>query len=148
MAAGISKGGLIHHFRSRDALLNALAVQGIAAVDTALQQASGRNDLLRTWLELSLPDQQGIALFQSLASVFFAGRSDHREIERLVSEANQRWEVLLESELGSATAARAARLLGDGLLLGAITGTIPRNDTTIYLRAAQDAVYALVEAKR
>lgn len=147
-AAGVSKGGLIHHFPSRDALLAALAEQSIAAVDTALEQAVGRGDLLQTWLELSLPDQHGVALFQSLAAVFFAGRSDHSAIQVLVSEANQRWEVLLESELGSATAARAARLLGDGLLLGAISGTISGSDATTYLRTAKDAVSVLVEANR
>ncbi len=147
-AAGISKGGLIHHFPSRDSLLTALAEQGIAEVDTALEHAASRGDLLQTWLELSLPDQQGVALFQSLAAVFFAGRSDHTAIQELVSEANQRWEILLQRELGSATAARAARLLGDGLLLGAISGTISASDASSYLRAAQDAVYALAEAKR
>ena len=147
-AAGISKGGLIHHFPSRDALLTALAEQSIATVDTALGQAVGRGDLVQTWLELSLPDQRGIGLFQSLAAVFFAGRSDHGAIQELVTEANKRWEVLLESELGSTAAARAARLLGDGLLLGAISGTISSSDATAYLRTAKDAVSAIVEAER
>ncbi len=147
-AAGISKGGLIHHFPSRDALLIALAEQGITAVDAALEEAAGHGEVLQTWLELSLPDQQGVALFQSLAAVFFAGRSDHTAIQELVSEANQRWEALLGIELGSATAARVARLLGDGLLLGAISGTISSNDTAAYLRTAQDAVNALIETQR
>lgn len=147
-AAGISKGGLIHHFPSRDALLHALAVQGIAAVDAALLEASSRGEILRTWLALSLPDHEGVALFQSLASVFFAGRPDHSSIDLLVSDANQRWELLLESELGNATAARVARLLGDGLLLGAISGTIPSSDTNEYLETARVAVNALVESQR
>lgn len=147
-AAGISKGGLIHHFPSRDSLLTALAEQGIAEVDKALEQAVVRGDVLHTWLELSLPDQHGVALFQSLAAIFFAGRSDRTAIQELVSEANRRWEILLEHEIGSATAARVARLLGDGLLLGAISGTIPRDDAIAYLRTAKDAIDALVEAQR
>ena len=55
-AAGVSKGGLMHHFPTRDALLNALAKDGIASIDAALLQASEGTELLRTWLNMSIPD--------------------------------------------------------------------------------------------
>lgn len=147
-AAGLSKSGLIHHFRSRDDLLTALAEESIAAVDGALERAASESEVVRTWLELSLPDKQGVALYQSFAAVFFASRLDHNATKQLVVEANRRWEELLEGELGNAAAARAARLLGDGLFLGAISNTISSQDTSTYLETAQQAIYALVEAQR
>lgn len=147
-AVGISKGGLMHHFHTRNALLTALAEDGILAVETALNKAVSEKNVLRTWLELSLPDSDGVALFQSMASVFFAGKSDQGEIQTLASEANQRWEALLQQELGSAVAAKAARLLGDGLLLGSISGSITSSNSRTYFEAAQAAVGAMVEVSR
>lgn len=144
-AAGISKGGLMHHFPSRDALLTALVVEGIAEVDAAMQLATGPTETLRTWLKLSIPDETGIALFQSMASIFFAGKSDHGGIQDLALEATHRWEARLKTELGSKEAARTALLLGDGLLFGAISGSITGKNSAAYLRTAEAAVGAVVK---
>jgi AcrR family transcriptional regulator len=145
---GISKGGLMHHFPSRDALLNAMVVDGIDQVDVALKQAGAGIETLRTWLKLSIPDKTGIALFQSMAAIFFAGKSDHGPIQELVVEATKRWEVLLKKELGSVQVARTAMLLGDGLLFGAISGSITEKNAAAYLSSAEAAVAALSEVAR
>lgn len=147
-AAGVSKGGLMHHFPTRDALLTALVVDGIAEVDLAMERASGQTETLKTWLKLSIPDATGIALFQSMASIFFAGKSDHGAIQNLAKEATHRWEARLKKELGSKEAARTALLLGDGLLFGAISGSITRDNSATYLRSAQAAVEAVVKAAK
>ena len=147
-ASGISKGGLLHHFPTRQALLEAIAEDGIASVDTALQEAHSSGTVLRTWLELSLPGGKDVALFHALASVFFASKTASESLAQMVTEANQRWENLLSHELGSISAARAARLLGDGLLWGAVTGTITKDSANEHLAVALHAVHAAVEAKR
>lgn len=147
-AAGVSKGGLMHHFPTRDALLTALAIDGIASVDAALLQASEGTELLRTWLKMSIPDEKGIALFQAMASVFFAGKSAQGSIHNLSVEANRSWEALLQGALGSAEAARTARLLGDGLLFGAISGTITSENASTYLQTAEEAVNTIAKAAR
>ena len=147
-AAGISKGGLMHHFPSRDALLTAMVADGIDEVDQALNGASGGIHTLRTWLKLSIPDKSGVVLFQSMAAIFFAGKSDHGQIEEQVLQATKRWEALLKKELGSTQTARAAMLVGDGLLYGAISGTISEKNASSYLSAAEAAVGALMEAGR
>jgi len=147
-AVGISKGGLMHHYPSRDALLTAMVVAGIDEVDEALNRASGEIHTLRTWLKLSIPDKTGVVLFQSMAAIFFAGKSNHGHIEEIVVQATKRWEVLLKKELGSAQTARAAMLVGDGLLYGAISGTITEKNAASYLSAAQAAVEALMEVDR
>lgn len=147
-AVGISKGGLMHHFPTRDALLTALAIDGIAEVDAAMNLASGRTETLRAWLALSIPDENGIALFQAMASVFFAGKSDDATIQKLGMEATSRWESRLKSELGSSEAARVALLLGDGLLFGAISGNITSKNSAGYLLTAEAAVAAVMKASK
>ncbi|WAB84638.1 helix-turn-helix domain containing protein [Microcella daejeonensis] len=141
--SGLSKGGLIHHFPHRDALLEAIAARGIESVDAALERARNDGDLVRTWLTLSFPDDDEIALFRALASVFFAGRGRTDGVQRLIGEANARWELLLEAELGSARAASIARLLGDGLLLGAISGSLSTSEAEQAIAEAVDAVRAI-----
>lgn len=146
--AGVSKGGLTHHFPTRDALLAAIAEDAIAAIDLALSQASGGPETLRTWLKLSIPDKKDVALFQSMAALFFTGKSSTASILNLAADANKRWEVRLQKELGSVRAARTAMLLGDGLMLGAISGTITDKNSATYLRTAEDAVTTFIEAGR
>jgi AcrR family transcriptional regulator len=147
-SVGISKGGLMHHFPTREALLNAIVVDAIYEVEEALDQADGKTEFLRTWLKLSIPDPQDIALFQSMASVFFAGKSETGAIQSLVMEAHQKWGARLKKELGNPKAARAAQLVGDGLLFGAITGTITDKNAASYLRTAEEAVGAFIQVSQ
>ena len=147
-AAGISKGGLIHHFASRHSLLEAIARRGIESVDTAMEQARETRTVLRTWLQFSLPSSRDVALFQALASVFFASRSRTVDLDRIVADANERWERMLAEELGSAPAARVARLLGDGMLMGSVTGAITTDSADTYLADSIEAVRAVVESLR
>lgn len=146
--AEVSKGGLMHHFPTRDALLAAMAEDAIATIDLALSRVSGGPETLRAWLTLSLPNKKDIALFQSMAALFFTGKSSTDAIVNLAGQANKRWEARLQKELGSVKAARTAILLGDGLLLGAISGTITTKNAATYLRTAEDAVTPLIEAPR
>ena len=146
--SGVSKGGLLHHFPTRQALLEAIADHGITSVDTALDAAHKSGSVLHAWLELSLPGGKDVALFQALASVFFASKTTTENLAHLVTDANERWEKLLADELGSMVAARAARLLGDGLLLGAVSGTITKDSAKEHLAIALDTVHAVVEAQR
>mgnify|MGYP000482822553 FL=1 len=147
-ASGVSKGGLMHHFPSRQALLEAIAHHGITSVDRALEESQDSDSVLRTWLELSLPGREDVALFQALASVFFASKSSSENLAQMVTDANQRWEHLLDRELGSISAARVARLLGDGLLMGVVSGTITSATADQHLAVATRAVQVVADAKQ
>lgn len=147
-ASGLSKGGLIHHFPTRYALLEAIVHHGIRSVDDALEKAQNDGSVLRTWLELSLPGGEDVALFHALASVFFATTSTGENLTQMAIDANQRWEDLLERELGSPSGARVARLLGDGLLLGAVAGTITPSTADEHLAVALRAVQAVVDSRQ
>ena len=146
-AAGISKGGLMHHFPTRESLMMAIASQGIEAVDSAMSTASSKNSVLRTWLELSVPGKKDLLVFQSMAAIFFSSKANNGSINKLMNDANMRWELLLEKELGNHDAARVARLLGDGLLLGALSGTVTSENSSKFVNSAYRAIKTLVKDK-
>lgn len=143
-AAGLSKGGLIHHFPSRLALLEGLAEEAIADVDAELTDARHRGDLVRTWLSLSLPGSDGVALFQSLAVTYLAPHGESTRLTEMVAEANSRWESLLATELGGHELALTVRLIGDGFLLNALTGS----DGAAAASRNLDVILSLVERMR
>lgn len=117
-AAGVSKGGLLYHFKSKEALTEALLVK------------------LRAFAELDFvamaKDPDGCASYYVRTSVFGDSPFDraivaaHRLIQsdedvvRLVfSEIHSRWFELILSDIADPAVARAVMLLGDGLYFNA-----------------------------
>lgn len=117
--ASVSKGGLLYHFRSKDALVEGLVerLRQLAEVDAAAMRAA----------------PQGPA-------AYYVGTSTHHHSEldralvataRLVQDANPRaseamrsvqqsaYELIVD-EVGDAAIARAILLLGDGLYYNAV----------------------------
>jgi len=132
-AAGLSKGGLIHHFPTRAALVDGLIGLAIAEVDEGMTAAAAHGHAARTWLRLSVPDDGELELYRAMA-VALKGLglaqvdSSQREsapsaASVLVAVAISRWDALLTAELGDATTALMVRLIGDGLFLNALSGT-------------------------
>lgn len=122
-AAGVSKGGLFHHFRSREALVEAVVRQEIAAVDVALTAAADAGRVVETWLRLSIPTADDVEVYRSLAVAYRAMSAGAPGVLGDLRDANARWEALLSAETGNAIRARMIRLVGDGLLLNALAGT-------------------------
>lgn len=121
-AAGVSKGGLIHHFPSRAALVIGLARTALREVDAAMNDAADQRRAAEEWIRLSLPDRDERVLMQALASAFAPG--DH-EFDELLDEARAavaRWEGQIGAETGSAVHARVIRLVGDALVANAVAG--------------------------
>ncbi len=122
-AAGVSKGGLTHHFPSRAALLDGIAAQAIEGMDRALAAAEeGR--VVETWLRLSLSREEA-ELYRALLVSFSDAGATAAVLQR-AAEASRRWEAMLAAETGDPVAASAIRLLGDGLVMNVLTGdTLP-----------------------
>lgn len=120
-AAGVSKGGFTHHFRTRSALLAGLAGQAIASMDEALTAAVATGDVVRTWLRISMSREEA-NLYRALLMSFTEGGADTAELVRQSAGASARWERLLTEELGDPVAGSVVRLLGDGLVMNALTG--------------------------
>lgn len=121
-AAGVSKGGLMHHFPTRSALVVGLARQALDEVEAAMVAASRAGTAARTWLELSLPEDNERRLLQALASSF---RRTDEEFESLLTDsaiAIVRWEALIAAEVGDKIQAHAIRLVGDALVANSLVG--------------------------
>lgn len=125
--AGVSKGGLLHHYPSRGALLSALALELIEQFRDCVEAARAREVAahgetpgawLRAYIELSFTPQAGEeALIAALAPL-----AGHPELVAGLREAQAF--VLAGAEADGLPAARAhaIRLACDALSLGPLTG--------------------------
>jgi AcrR family transcriptional regulator len=120
--AGVSKGGLVHHFPSRAALVQGLAVAALEEVDAAMTTAAAGGRAAETWLRISVPAGEDVTLFRALAIAHRAVEAPGDDVATASREAIARWESLIQVETGDATRARVIRLVGDGLAANVIAG--------------------------
>ena len=121
-AAGVSKGGLVHHFPTRAALVDGLARAAIDEVDRVMTAAAADKTASVTWLRLALPDAAETELFRALASAYQSIEDDRTGTLTAAVEAARRWEALIAAEVGDAVTARVIRLIGDGITFNALIG--------------------------
>lgn len=121
-AAGVSKGGLVHHFPSRAALVRGLAEAALETVDAAMVEAAAAGRAAQTWLRISVPTGEDVGLFRALAVAHRAVQAPGDDVAAASRAAVARWEAIIEAETGDATRARLIRLVGDGLAANVIAG--------------------------
>lgn len=121
-AAGVSKGGLTHHFPTRAALLEGLAAQAIEEVDAAMTLAAARGAAAETWLRIAIPADGDLELFRAMALAHHAAEPSARSVIDAADAAMRRWERLIVEEVGDPVRARIIRLVGDGLMANAVAG--------------------------
>jgi len=119
--AGVSKGGLMHHFRSRAALTEGVAVQAIEEMDQALAVAAEHGQAVETWLRLSSSRDEA-ALYRAMAILLADPGHLTDALMREAAEATGRWERLFAEETGDPVAAAVIHLVGDGMLLNNLSG--------------------------
>lgn len=122
-AARVSKGGLVHHFPSRAALVDALARAALAEVDHLMVEAAKAGTAATTWVRLASPQPSEADLFRALAAAYSSIEDDRTGTLTAAAEATARWEALIAAEVGDVLTARAIRLLGDGITFNALVGT-------------------------
>jgi len=123
--AGVSKGGLMHHFPSRSALTQGLAVAALEELDAAMLAASADSRAGETWLRLSVPTGDDVTLFRALSIAHRAVETPGDDVAAAAQEAARRWEAMIEKETRDTTRARVIRLVGDGLAANVIAGIEP-----------------------
>lgn len=120
--AGISKGGLLYHFKNKEALYAGLLDFGAAEVAASMDARLANASPARAYLEYSLPESELEAAYTS--ALIAAVRADDTvgpgAAARLVAIFN-RWEAPLE-EIEDPVLAQTIRLVGLGLYLGAVAG--------------------------
>ncbi|MEI5582812.1 MULTISPECIES: TetR/AcrR family transcriptional regulator [unclassified Agromyces] len=121
-ATRVSKGGLMHHFPTRAALVEGLARRALDEVDRAMVAAAAEGRAAATWLALSVPSGDDLDLFRAMAIAHRALEQPGARVLAAASEAVARWERLIADEVGDPVRARVIRLVGDGLAGNALAG--------------------------
>lgn len=121
-AAGVSKGGLTHHFPTRAALVDGLARRALDEIDHAMTTAAAEGRAAATWLRLSVPAGDDLELFRAMAIAHRALAQPDEGVLAASSAAIERWERLIADEVGDPVRARVIRLVGDGLAGNALAG--------------------------
>lgn len=130
-AAGVSKGGLLYHFPTKDALVEGLAehVEKLAAEDVDLMRAAPEGPVeyyIRTSVFADTPlDRAGVALTR-------LSQTANPRAREALQRIHQGWFDALAEEIGDHATARAVALIGDGLYYRAAmsgeTSTTPPED--------------------
>ena len=142
-AAGVSKGGLLYHFASKDALeaglverLGRLVDEDIAAMTAAPEGP------IAFFLRTSVMDDD--PLDRAIISVSRLAQGGSPSASTALRDMRERWQGALRPHARGAAALELVMLVSDGLYFnnalagGSIPGPVPRG-------AAMDALIALVE---
>lgn len=132
-AAGVSKGGLLYHFKSKDALLAGLVRRLGERADQQLTQAVAQGRSVAEWY-LQSPstdsdsDALELALYRSMmAAMRTVDAHDQRdnEAQRALTAVMDAWKSGLDTEFDDPVHAEIVRLVGDGVYLRALLGLPP-----------------------
>lgn len=118
-AAGVSKGGALYHFPSKEALaqgtcqrLRALAGEDAAAMRSAPEGAA--RYYVRTSQYLGTPFDH------ALIAVALLQQAGYDVARAAMADVESAWSAILEHAVGDPVRARAVKLLGDGLYYEAL----------------------------
>lgn len=125
-AAGVSKGGLLYHFPSKEALLEALVERAVDAVDAALAPAlesTEPGEFTRAYLNLTVPaepsEHESDSAGALVAALAAAVALDPGLLAPL-RQAYDRWQERLEHDGLDAASATTVRLAVDGWWLAVL----------------------------
>jgi len=142
--AGISKGGLLYHFRSKEALVAGLCDRMLARFDAELEALASvdpepRGAFTRAYLGSTVTDEGKPAdnSAQLMAGILATLGRDSVHLEK-VREHFARWHERLERDGIDPVRAKLVRLAADGLWLSALLGL-----SQIDPAASADVLHAL-----
>lgn len=128
-AAKVSKGGLLYHFPSKKALLEALAERTVTLAEEdfeAMAQAS--EGASAYYINSSTPDNTPFD--RALIALSRLAQNNNELAQRTLAHVQEGWHSLILAELGDERIARAVLLLGDGMYYNAAFGGGATNPQT------------------
>ncbi|MBC7443147.1 MAG: TetR/AcrR family transcriptional regulator [Ramlibacter sp.] len=113
-AAGLSKGGLLYHFGSKDALVEGLLARLDALVADDVEQiraapAGPVDYLIRTSMS------EGTALDQAIGAAVCLAQGAHPLANRALASTRRQWLSAIEEAVGDPDVAETIMLISDGL---------------------------------
>lgn len=128
-AAKVSKGGLLYHFSSKKALLEALAERTVTLAEedfAAMEQAS--EGASAYYINSSTPDNTPFD--RALIALSRLAQNNNELAQRTLAHVQEGWHSLILAELDDERIARAVLLLGDGMYYNAAFGGGATNPQT------------------
>ncbi|WP_366248214.1 TetR/AcrR family transcriptional regulator [Terribacillus aidingensis] len=124
--ADISKGGLLYHYRTKEALFQELNVAAIREFEEAIarylnEQSNGRGAYARAYALATIEDIEkgGTHRSSALISIF----SDHPEVMEIWKEGYARWQQQFDQDGLEWEEAAVIRYVCDGLWFNEMAGT-------------------------
>jgi AcrR family transcriptional regulator len=149
--AGVSKGGLFHHFASKDALVEAMArrlldefeaaMQAEMAREVAEEDAPNAGRALRAYVRLTTTaDDDCDALIFALTT----GASRNATVLKIQREFFERWAARLEDDGVDPDVALVVRLAADGCWLSEMFGFEGGLESTVRLDVVRGALLRMI----
>lgn len=132
--AGVSKGGLLYHFGSKEALYEGfLARLRARAQEDAERTRTAPQGPIAAYLDVStVPDDPGTR--SVLAALRLVGVQEV-DVEQALADTFEFWYAVIAREIADPTLARLVQLVGDGLYLHALIGSVrPDADQLVITR--------------
>lgn len=123
-ATAVSKGGLLYHFRTKEALFAGLLerVRVLGEEDVAAMRAHDRGPVAFYLSTALLPDEPA-GLHRTMLAVVGLASAGHAGARESLAELSAAWYAVLLEAVGDAELARVVQLVGDGLWNNASLGT-------------------------
>jgi AcrR family transcriptional regulator len=129
--AGVSKGGLLHHFKSKQALVEGVLQRLVDLFEAALPpDGSPPGAFTRAWLEASIPDTDVPARGHTdrVAVALLAGVSGGPQVLAALRRHYQTWQRRLTDDGLDAPTATLVRLAVDGWWMARLLDLAPPGD--------------------
>lgn len=138
--AGLSKGGLLYHFKNKEALYAALLAESEADVIAQMASRMQRMSATRAYLDFALPESELEAA--STSALIAAVRADDSvgpDAAAALVAGFHRWDEPLLAGVDDPVLAQTIRLVGLGLYLGSVAG-IPTPDPQLLAEVTERLV--------
>ena len=123
-AAKVSKGGLLYHFSSKKALLEALAERTVTLAEEDFEtMAQAPEGASAYYINSSIPSDTPFD--RALIALSRLAQNNNELAQQTLARVQEGWHSLILAELGDERIARAVLLLGDGMYYNAALGGDP-----------------------
>jgi AcrR family transcriptional regulator len=125
-AAGVSKGGLLYHFASKDALLTAMVGEFVRLIEDRMAEAMAADDApgrwTRAYLEAATVDRSGDDPMDRLATAMLAAGAEDRALLEPLYARQADWQARQRDDGIDPAVAATVRLAADGLWMNDLFG--------------------------
>ncbi|WP_263298785.1 TetR/AcrR family transcriptional regulator [Leifsonia poae] len=139
--AGVSKGGLLYHFASKDAMVAGVLqrLEALVADDLERMRTAPAGPL-EYFVRSSVSSQS--ALDRTVIATARLAQGADTQARKALGAMQSGWLALLEAEVGDPIAAKAVMLIGDGIYYN--SALLPETTAVVQTEADMDRLVALV----